>query len=155
MTNEPTIDQTIEFIKVAHAGQLDRGGQPYWLHPVSVMNRLGPNATHHEKLAALLHDVLEDTSYTADDLLLMDYPHEVVHAVQLVTRPNDSVVSYLDWIRVIAAIGNKIAIRVKIADNEDNMDPERLARLPPDDKKLAAHVRQYATSLSILRGVAL
>jgi hypothetical protein len=70
----PTVDETIAFIKRAHAGQVDKAGNPYWQHPVSVMGRLGPDATESEKLAALLHDVIEDTDHAAADLLAWDIP---------------------------------------------------------------------------------
>jgi hypothetical protein len=73
-----TIEDTIEFIRRAHAGQVDKGGQPYWQHPVAVMHRLGPDASTDEKLVALLHDILEDTRCTSDDLLAMGYPDNVV-----------------------------------------------------------------------------
>jgi (p)ppGpp synthase/HD superfamily hydrolase len=57
---KPSIDDTINFIKIAHAGQFDKGGVEYWKHPVSVMYRLGPDASEDCKLVALLHDVIED-----------------------------------------------------------------------------------------------
>lgn len=59
----PSIDETIAFIRSAHVGQTDKAGAPYWRHPVSVMERLGADATEDEKLVALLHDVVEDTPY--------------------------------------------------------------------------------------------
>lgn len=142
----PTIDDTIEFIKRAHMGQFDKGGVEYWKHPVSVMNRLPPDASLNEKLAALLHDVLEDTEYTAQDLLTLGYPHEVVDTVKMLSRPDG--MTYMDWIRSIAASGNMAAIRVKIADNEDNSDPRRIAQLPPEQRDI---VMRYERSLRILR----
>lgn len=149
---EPTVEQTIEFIKMAHAHQVDLGGKPYWLHPVSVMNRLGPHATHHEKLAALLHDVLEDTPWTAARLSERGYPVVVVNAVQLLTRPKDKgSPTYMDYIWLLARSRNRIAIRVKIADNEDNSDPERVAQLPPEQRS----EHDYIRSLQILRAVEL
>lgn len=150
---EPTVEQTIEFIKKAHAGQTDRGGKPYWMHPVSVMRRLSPYVPYRTRLVALLHDVLEDTTYTAAQLLELGYPPTVISAVELLSRPTgpDSP-DYLTWIRSIARSHNHAAIAVKIADNEDNMDPARMAALPSDDPALAKHVAQYEQSLRILRG---
>ena len=142
----PTIKQTIEFIRAAHAGQTDKGGQPYWQHPVAVMRRLGPSASKAEKLTALLHDVIEDTGTTADDLRRLCYPEDVIAAVVLLSRPQG--VHYLDWIRSIAESGNRMAIRVKIADNEHNSDPSRVTALPPDQRGL---VKRYEQSLRILR----
>src|SRR5450755_2861043 len=70
---KPTVESTIEFIKSAHAGQVDKAGVAYWHHPVSVMKRLGTDALDDYKLAALLHDVIEDTKYGASDLRAMGY----------------------------------------------------------------------------------
>lgn len=143
----PTIEDTIEFIRAAHAGQTDKGGQPYWQHPVAVMRRLGPSASETEKLTALLHDVIEDTHTSADDLRRLGFAEEVIAAVGLLTRPK--AIAYLDWIRSIAASGNELAIRVKIADNEENSDPVRVAAMPPGERGL---VTRYERSLHILRG---
>jgi (p)ppGpp synthase/HD superfamily hydrolase len=79
----PTIDETIAFIQKAHSGQFDKGGEVYWRHPRSVMQRLGDNATEEERQVALLHDVIEDTPYSAADLLALGYSPAVVTAVEL------------------------------------------------------------------------
>jgi (p)ppGpp synthase/HD superfamily hydrolase len=141
----PTVEQTIQFIKKAHAGQIDKAGEEYWKHPVSVMQRLG-DAPDSYKLAALLHDVIEDTEYTADDLQQLGYSAEVVRAVELLTKSGDG--SYLDEIRKLRDSGNPIAIAVKIADNLDNLDPIRLGKLDPD---LQLKAQRYHASLAILR----
>jgi (p)ppGpp synthase/HD superfamily hydrolase len=141
----PTIEATIEFIKAAHVGQVDKGGIEYWKHPVSVMNRLGPEASYQCKLVALLHDIIEDTAYTANDLRRLGYPENVVVSVERLTKPKG--MAYLDCIRAIAASGDRMAIAVKIADNQDNLDPERLSRLPPD--KRSGNDR-YRRSIEIL-----
>lgn len=132
LTTIPTIDDTIAFIKAVHAGQVDKGGVEYWKHPVSVMKRLGPDASLECRLVALLHDVIEDTRTTADDLLRRGYPESVVSAVQRLTKPEG--IPYLDCIRAIVASGDRMAIAVKLADNRDNLDPERLSKLPPDKR---------------------
>jgi (p)ppGpp synthase/HD superfamily hydrolase len=146
---KPTVESTIEFVKSAHAGQVDKGGVAYWLHPVSVMNRLGSDAPEDYKLAALLHDVIEDTKYGADDLRAMGYAEPVVEAVLRLTKVEK--IPYLENIERIAASGDKIAIAVKIADNEDNLDPERIARLPANPRVLNPQIAQYQSSLEILR----
>lgn len=142
-----TIEETITFIREAHAGQTDKAGAPYWLHPVSVMERLGPDASLDEKLAALLHDIVEDTRYSLNGLRKLGYADTVVEAVRLLTKPKPEV-PYLDWIRTIAESGNIIAIRVKIADNEDNIDPGRVAKLPP---AMRGGQARYSRSLEILQ----
>src|SRR5665213_2367637 len=75
---QPTLKATLDFIVKVHEGQKDKGGRDYWMHPVSVMNRLGKDATETERRVALLHDVLEDTKTTPDDLLALGYSSEVV-----------------------------------------------------------------------------
>jgi (p)ppGpp synthase/HD superfamily hydrolase len=150
MTTIPTIEDTISFIKAAHAGQVDKGGVEYWRHPVSVMHRLGPDASVECRLVALLHDVIEDTVTTADDLLRLGYPESVVVAVQRLTKPHDK--PYLDCIRAIAASGDRMAMAVKMADNQDNLDPDRLSKLPPDkrggDDKYRRSIETLAAALA-------
>jgi (p)ppGpp synthase/HD superfamily hydrolase len=141
----PAVEVTIRFIKDAHAGQVDKGGVEYWKHPVSVMNRLGPDASMECKMVALLHDVIEDTSYTAEDLLRMGSPENVVASVKRLSKPKG--MPYLDCIQAIVVSGDRMAIAVKRADNQDNLDPERLAKLPPDKQ---AGDEKYRRSIEIL-----
>ncbi|MEZ2142224.1 GTP pyrophosphokinase [Bradyrhizobium sp. DN5] len=141
----PSIEQTIAFIKSAHAGQVDKGGVEYWKHPVSVMNRLGPDASIECKLVALLHDVIEDTRYTAEDLLRLGYPHRVVDSVQRLSKPKG--IPYLDCIKEIVRSGDRMAMAVKRADNQDNLDPARLAKLPPEKR---AGDDKYRRSIELL-----
>lgn len=127
----PTIESTIEFIKKAHEGQVDKAGRPYWEHPVRVMNKLPVAAYPGDdvRLAALLHDILEDTTYTKQDLLAMGYSEATVEIVELLTnRPGRN---YLDKIRGIILSGNRGAILVKYADILDNTDSKRVALLSP------------------------
>ena len=141
----PTIDETIRFIQWAHTGQVTKGNEPYWTHPVAVMKLLPEDATDDERHAALLHDVLEDTGTTADDLSVAGYSDEVIAMVQSVTRPaGEERPSYMDWIRNIASSGNKGAIRIKLADNQHNCDPIRVANLPPDQHDI---VKRYERSV--------
>ena len=144
-----TLKETLDFMCGAHDGQTDKGGNPYWMHPVAVMNRLGPNASDTERMVALLHDVIEDTKYTEQDLIDMGWSTDVVNAVRLLSRPDgDNRPTYMEWIRSIAASGNRMAIKVKIADNEENSDPKRIAQLPPEGRDI---VKRYERSLKILR----
>jgi (p)ppGpp synthase/HD superfamily hydrolase len=151
----PTVEETLAFVQKAHneycrahpgVPQVDKGGHPYWKHPYAVMVRLGPDADENDKLVALLHDVLEDTLFTADDLLAMGYSSFVVECVQALSRPEG--VTYMNWIRSIAESGNLTVIRVKVADNEENSDPARIAQLPEEQQGIAG---RYHRSLAILR----
>lgn len=139
-------EKTLALIKRAHAGQTDKAGQPYYLHPVAVAELLPADADEDEYLAALLHDVLEDTEMTEADLRGLGYSEQTVAIVRLLTRPPG--VIYMDWIRDLAASGNRGAMRVKLADNTHNSAPGRIAQLPPEARSI---VRRYERSMRILR----
>ena len=119
-----TLDEAIQLARRAHEGQLDKSGRPYIAHPLRVMGRL---RDEHERMTAVLHDVVEDTSVTLDDLTTAGCPPEVVAAVAAMSKhPGEDQTTYLA--RVAA---NPIARAVKRADIADNMSPERLSRLDP------------------------
>lgn len=139
-------DDEIQLIVTAHADQFDRGGQPYYLHPISVMNRLPSNASDDVKIAALFHDLFEDTDITAEDLRKLGYSENVITMVNLLSRKPGP--TYMEFIQSIVDSGNKGAIMIKIADNEDNIDPNRIAQLPPEQQGI---VKRYAKSLKLLR----
>lgn len=154
-----TLNDTLDFIKIKHEGQVDKSGEPYWKHPhavshiVSVLQLLygsfpGVNP-EHEQHAALLHDVVEDTEISFQDLLDMSYPQEVVDMVKLVSKDEDDCRTYQEKIQSIIDSGNLGAIRVKFADNINNLDPGRLAKLP---NKQAQYLRKkYSVSASMLK----
>ncbi len=125
----PTIETTIEFIKRAHAGQTDKIGVDYYLHPVAVMDNLPSGVSEDVKLAALLHDVIEDTEYTRNDLQEMGYSKFTLDIVDLVTKKPEGETSYINKIRSIIDSGNEGAILVKYADMRENTKPERLAKV--------------------------
>ena len=136
-----TVVETLDFVRGAHAGQLDKAGRPYYLHTVEVMHRLGDDATDNERMTALLHDVVEDTHYTVSDLEMRGYPQEVWLAVHYLTRKDW--MPYLDYIKHLKLDGGPIAIKVKIADLEDHLD--KRAPLAP------SQIRRYEQALEILR----
>lgn len=145
----PTIDETIAFIKRAHQGQTTKSGEPYWTHPVAVMKLLPDDATKDERHAALLHDVIEDCGFTRHDLRQAGYSERTVQLVEALSRPTGPRrPSYMDWIRSIAASGDRGLIRIKLADNEHNSQPDRVANLPPDERDI---VKRYERSMKILR----
>lgn len=137
---EPSEDETLEIVKRLHAGQVDKGGRPYVEHLVAVRDLLGPDATDVERKAALLHDAVEDTDTTEEDLLAMGFRREIVDIVSIVSKkPEDkqrpgetSSEAYFRKIRSIIDSGNLGAMRVKCADNKHNGDPARDQFLPPD-----------------------
>ena len=129
----PTIEETIAFVKLAHWGQLDKAGLPYHEHPIKVMGRLPEDVPLEWKLAALLHDVIEDTGHTRETLSAAGYSDEVLDIVDLVTI-SDKTIPYPTKIRKIIDSGNEGAIRVKFADMSENTSPERMNHLPEEDQ---------------------
>ncbi len=138
------VNDAIEFLKRAHKDQVDKSGKPYWEHPVRVMKRLPKEATYDVVIAALLHDVLEDTDYTKDDLKEMGISQNAINMIKLVSRDKNK--TYSEFIKSIASSKNKGAIMIKIADNEDNLDPSRILPKEYGDLK-----DRYRKSLEILK----
>lgn len=117
-----TLDDAIQLARRAHEGQLDKSGRPYIAHPLRVM---GSVTGTHERMTAVLHDVVEDTSVTMADLTALGCPDEVLAAVAAISRlPDEPETDYLARVKA-----NRIALAVKRADIADNLSPERLSRL--------------------------
>ncbi|AWN43675.1 HD domain-containing protein [Methylobacterium durans] len=155
----PDIFEAHSFAITAHAGQIDKGGQPYIRHLERVANAAVKRAGHARAVdriaidpmevmqAAILHDVLEDTPRTEDDLVAAGFPASVVEAVRILTKPAART-AYSERIGAVIASRNLAAILIKISDNEDNLGPERTL---PDGAFLR---ERYATSLARLRAAA-
>jgi (p)ppGpp synthase/HD superfamily hydrolase len=125
----PDLGRSIEIMRAAHEGQLDKCGRPYYLHPLRVAMRL-MQCTPEERHAALLHDVVEDTPVTTEALRAMGYGDEVLELVDLLTRRKPAGESHNQYIERLARSGNVKALRVKLADVYDNMSPARTRALP-------------------------
>ena len=110
----------------AHAGQVDKAGQPYIGHLRRVSARLRPYGVDAQ-IAGVLHDILEDTDVTAADLAAEGVPGHVIAAIESVTRlPGETYMSL-----VHRAAADPLGRLVKLADNYDNSDEDRLALLEP------------------------
>lgn len=113
------INTALELAVKAHTGQVDKGnGLPYILHPLTVASRI---RTPEQKAAAILHDTLEDTNLTLDDLREAGIPERVVELVEILTDPKDG--DFTDYINKVAEDFD--AAVVKHADLEDNLSPIR------------------------------
>ena len=135
------LDQALELAELHHSGQVDKAGRPYIDH---VRRVVGAVDKPEEKLAAALHDLLEDSDMTADKLLAEGCPPEIVRVVEALSRGNDE--SYEDFVR--RAAQDPIARAVKRADVADNASEARLALLPAGQ---AARLRsKYARATTIL-----
>ncbi len=113
------IEKSLEIALEAYSGQYDKAGKIYILHPLRIMSKM---KTEEEMSAALLHDVIEDSRITAEDLLKHGIPENIVEAVQYLTKKNGE--SYDAFIERVLL--NKLATKIKKADIEDNINVLRL-----------------------------
>lgn len=121
------LEQAIALAAAAHAGQKDKGGASYILHPLRVML-----ACHGEdaQICAVLHDVLEDTPWTLDGLRAQGFEENILSALDALTRREGE--SYAQFIQRLLA--NPLACQVKLADLADNQDLTRLSTITEADK---------------------
>jgi hypothetical protein len=144
------LGETLVYVKDLHAGHLDRLGRPYHRHLERVLEhlvRLFPDASEATRHAALLHGSVEEKKTTLDALRVKGYPEDVIEMVAWNTRPRGpGAPPYLDWIRDLAEHAPVGAVQVRIADNEDNNDPRRIAQLPANERD----VSEYYTKARII-----
>ncbi|WP_291334114.1 HD domain-containing protein [Acinetobacter sp. UBA801] len=136
-----TLENAITLAVQQHAGQVDKGGQPYILHPLRVMLQLQQT---DQQIVAVLHDILEDTHTTTQDLQNLGFQTHIIQAIQALTKlPHET--------RAQAAMRtaqNRLACAVKIADVQDNMN---LARIPNPIARDLARLEEYRQVLDILQ----
>ena len=130
-----------------HSGQTDKAGRPYIEHLTRVLLRVQMDGgDRFQQIAALLHDAIEDEKTTADELLALGVPAEAVELVKALTKRKDQ--TYEDYQRGLS--GRYRVVAVKMADLDDNSDPERLELLPELLRmRLEA---KYAQAWDILQG---
>jgi (p)ppGpp synthase/HD superfamily hydrolase len=133
----PTLEDAITLAMEAHRGQKDKVGEPYILHPLRVMFRVGWDAPEAARIAAVLHDVVEDSPIQLRDLRRLGYSEDVLAAVELLSRrPEDSYEQFIERV-----LPNSIARRVKRANLEDNMELRRLPTVTAKDLERLARYR--------------
>lgn len=135
------LERAIAIALRAHAGQKDRQGQPYILHPLHVMMQMD---TEPERIAAVLHDVVEDSEITLDDLRDEGFATEVLGAVALLTH-DKTATAYDDYVRRIKP--NNMALKIKLADLQHNMDIRRMVTINPEDQE---RLKKYHRAWRIL-----
>ena len=136
-----SLEDAISLAAEAHRRKKDKAKAPYILHPLRVMLRM---ETETDRIIAVLHDVVEDTSVTLWDLQIAGYSAEIVDAVKYLTKAKEE--EYEDFIERIK--GNTLAIKIKIADLEDNLNFERIKEPGEDDLK---RYEKYRRALAVLR----
>lgn len=124
----------------AHKDQLDKSGLPYVFHPFHLAEQMTDEDT---TIVALLHDVIEDTEHTLDDLRRFGFNENVISAIALMTHDDD--VPYMDYVRNIAK--DPIAKKVKLADLRHNSDMSRLDMITQKDIERA---EKYKAAIKIL-----
>ncbi len=134
MSLEQQLSSAIDLAMEIHKEQYDRSNQPYIGHVIRVMNA---GQTLQEKIVGALHDVVEDSDLTIDDLRLKGFDNNIVEAVDAITYYDD-VETYYEYIERV--IKNPIAVKVKLNDLSDNMDLRRLNEI--DDESIV-RVRKY------------
>jgi (p)ppGpp synthase/HD superfamily hydrolase len=133
----PNLEDAIDLATRSHRGQTDRYGAPFVLHPLRVMLRLETDA---ERIVGVLHDIVEKTPTTLEQLRTARYSEEILAALDCVTRRKGE--SYDAFVERAAA--NPLAARVKLADLEDNMDLRRARKVRPEDaERFDRYVRAW------------
>ena len=128
----------------AHAGQVDKAGNPYILHPLRVAEG---QKSELATVVALLHDVVEDTDWTFDDLLEAGIPAEAVNSLRYLTH--EKYIPYMDYIKGLAQ--DPVARAVKLADLEHNMDTTRMKRELTEREK--EKQKKYAAAYKYLKSL--
>lgn len=144
-TLEQNLAEAIAIASIAHAEQFDKGGKPYILHPLKLMNQL----LYDTELAiiAVLHDVIEDSDLTLEDLVISGFTDRVVDALELLTHNPEQ--SYEDYIEDICT--NLDAITVKRKDLEHNSCITRLKGLTEKDTRRMIRYHKAFTRLGEAR----
>ena len=142
MTRMATVEDAISIAALAHKGQRDKAGAPYLLHPLRMMMRMNSEAA---MMAAVLHDVVEDTDWTLERLREKGFSAEVLEAVDCLTHREGE--SYQEFVERVRA--NPLARQVKIADLEDNMNIQRMGRLGAKDLE---RLEKYHRAWCVLTG---
>ena len=142
MIYTPLTKKAVKLCFEAHKNQVDKSGLPYVFHPFHLAEQMTDELT---TVTALLHDVVEDTSYTLADLRKMGFPETVLDALAMLTHDDGS--AYLEYVARLKT--NPIARAVKLADLRHNSD---LTRLDHVDEKALVRVEKYRKAIDLLEG---
>jgi len=140
MIYTPNTKKALKLCFEAHKDQEDKSGMPYVFHPFHLAEQMKDETT---TIVALLHDVVEDTDYTLDDLRDMGFGDEVIEALALLTHAPE--VPYMDYVKEIKK--NPIATAVKLADLAHNSDTTRLDVVT---EKALARKEKYRKAMELL-----
>lgn len=147
MIYTPLTNKAMRIAYAAHHGQFDYNGIPYIFHPIHLAEQMDDEASC---CAALLHDVVEDTDVTLEDLR-KDFPEEIIQIVKLLTHDGNAEydnMDYFDYVRQIKT--HPIARKVKLADIAHNSDQTRCVGSDLTEEKLAYWKAKYEKATKIL-----
>ena len=139
-TEQSIVDLALSIARKAHEGQLDKAGVDYIEHPIYVASQVD---TEEEKAVALLHDVIEDSPVSAEELLQADLPETVVTAVQVLTKKKEQ--DYQTYLETVKK--NPLARVVKLADLKHNSDLSRLSSITEKDRE---RLKKYKKAIDFL-----
>jgi len=125
-SKQPMLELALSIATEAHKGQFDKAGVDYVEHPIYVASQVD---TEEEKAVALLHDVIEDSPFTAEELLLAGLSETVVTAVQVLSKKKRQ--DYQTYLKTVKS--NPLARAVKLADLKHNSDLSRLETITDKD----------------------
>ena len=140
MIYTPLTKKALKLCFDAHKDQVDKSGMPYVFHPFHVAEQMH---TEETVVVALLHDVVEDTDYTIDDLRTMGFPEAITDALALMTHAKGE--PYMEYVARLR--DNPIARSVKLADLQHNSDLSRLNNL---DEKAMKRIEKYRQAIALL-----
>lgn len=147
MVYTPLTNKALVYAYNAHHGQLDYNGVPFIFHPLHLAEQMDDETSC---CAALLHDVVEDTELTLEDLR-QEFPDKVVEVVALLTHENSAEYNNDDYFRYIREIKkHPIAKKVKLADIAHNSDQTRCTGTDLSEEKLLFWQQKYQKALAIL-----
>ena len=138
----PATKMAMKICYEAHKNQVDKNGIPYIFHPVHLAEQM---TTEDEICVALLHDVVEDSGYTLEDLKMAGFNESILAALRLLTHGDN--VPYMDYIAAIK--NNPLATKIKLADLSHNSDLARLDKVTEKDLK---RVEKYKKAREVLVG---
>ena len=139
-TEQSMVDLALSIVRQAHEGQLDKAGVDYIEHPIYVASQVD---TEEEKAVALLHDVIEDSPVSAEELLQAGLPETVVTAVQVLTKKKEQ--DYQTYLETVKK--NPLARLVKLADLKHNSDLSRLSSITEKDRE---RLKKYKKAIDFL-----
>lgn len=135
-------NKALRIAYAAHHGQFDYNAIPYIYHPIHLAEQMDDEISC---CAALLHDVVEDTQVTMEELS-REFPEAVIEVLKLLTH--DDATPYFDYVRAIKA--NPIAVKIKLADIAHNADQSRCVGSDLTEERLAYWQEKYAKAREIL-----